>query len=249
MTGGSILVTRSEAGMSFVPPVGEAAHMPTQARAVFDVAGAGDTVAAAFALAFASGRPVAEAMAFTNLAAGIAVSKPGTTVVQADDLEAERGLLVADGLVDKGALADWETAVRLRSLWQRQGLIVGFTNGCFDLLQPGHMALLRETAKACDKLIVGLNSDASARRLKGPGRCRASASVPPRRGDRQCQHRRRLRGGYRAYQCGYRKIRFTTFYDRAWLDQHFKAKPVSEQFETDRSSVLFQLNCETFKRS
>jgi D-beta-D-heptose 7-phosphate kinase/D-beta-D-heptose 1-phosphate adenosyltransferase len=170
MTGGSILVTRSEAGMSLVSPDGDAIHMPTQARAVFDVAGAGDTVAAAFALALASDRPIAEAMAFANLAAGIAVSKPGTTVVQADDLQAERALLVADGLVEKGALVDWQTAVRLRRLWQRQGLTVGFTNGCFDLVHPGHVALLRQTAKACDRLIIGLNSDASVRRLKGSGR-------------------------------------------------------------------------------
>jgi D-beta-D-heptose 7-phosphate kinase/D-beta-D-heptose 1-phosphate adenosyltransferase len=167
ITGGSILVTRSESGMSLVSPGGEAIHMPTQARAVFDVAGAGDTVTAAFGLGFALGRPVEEAMAFANLAAGIAVSKPGTTVVRADDLEAERALLASDGLVDKGALADWETALRLRRLWRHQGLAVGFTNGCFDLLHPGHVTLLRETAKACDRLIIGLNSDASVRRLKG----------------------------------------------------------------------------------
>lgn len=170
LTGGSILVTRSEAGMSLVSPGGEAIHMPTQARAVFDVAGAGDTAAAAFALGLASGRPVAEAMAFANLAAGIAVSKPGTTVVEANDLEAERALLAADGLVDKGALADRETALRLRRLWKHQGLIVGFTNGCFDLLHPGHVTLLREAANGCDRLIVGLNSDASVRRLKGSRR-------------------------------------------------------------------------------
>jgi D-beta-D-heptose 7-phosphate kinase/D-beta-D-heptose 1-phosphate adenosyltransferase len=170
MTGTGILVTRSEAGMSLVSTVGETFHMPTQARAVFDVAGAGDTVAAAFGLALVSGRPLTEAMAFANLAAGIAVSKPGTTVVQADDLEAARALLVDDGMVDRGELVNWETAVRLRRLWQRQGLVVGFTNGCFDLLHPGHVSLLREAAKACDRLIIGLNSDASVRRLKGPSR-------------------------------------------------------------------------------
>lgn len=170
ITVGSILVTRSDAGMSLVSLDGDAIHMPTQARAVFDVAGAGDTVVACFSLALAAGRPAAEAMAFANLAAGIAVSKPGTTVVQADDLEAERALVTADGVVDKGALADWETALGLRRLWKHQGLIVGFTNGCFDLLHPGHVNLLRETAKACDRLIVGLNSDASVRRLKGPRR-------------------------------------------------------------------------------
>jgi D-beta-D-heptose 7-phosphate kinase/D-beta-D-heptose 1-phosphate adenosyltransferase len=170
MTGASILVTRSESGMSLFSAGCDTIHMPTEARDVFDVAGAGDTVAAAFGVALASGKSLPEAMAFANLAAGIAVSRPGTTVVQADDIEAVRAQRADDGAVALGELVDWETAVRLRRLWQRQGLVVGFTNGCFDLLHPGHVSLLRETARACDRLVVGLNSDASVRRLKGRGR-------------------------------------------------------------------------------
>ncbi len=169
-TEANILVTRSEAGMSLVRQGGPSVHMPTHAREVFDVTGAGDTVIAAFALGLASRHSTAEAMAFANLAAGIAVSKPGTAVVLADEVEAERSLLADDEGISKGALVTAETAARLRRIWKRQGLVVGFTNGCFDLLHPGHVALLREAARACDRLILGLNSDASVRRLKGNDR-------------------------------------------------------------------------------
>ena len=144
--------------------------MPTHAREVYDVTGAGDTVIAAFALALASGRPPEGAMAIANLAGGIAVSRAGTSIVLAEEVEAERSLLADDDVAAKGAIVDAETAVRLRQIWKRQGLVVGFTNGCFDLVHPGHVALLREAGKACDRLIVGLNSDASVRRLKGESR-------------------------------------------------------------------------------
>jgi D-beta-D-heptose 7-phosphate kinase/D-beta-D-heptose 1-phosphate adenosyltransferase len=166
----AILVTRSEAGMSLVRSDGTAHHMPTHAQRVYDVTGAGDTVIAAFALGLASHRSADEAMAFANLAGGIAVSKPGTAIVLEDEVEAERSLLADDEVVPKGGLVSAETAARLRRIWKRQGLMVGFTNGCFDLLHPGHVTLLKGAAQACDRLIVGLNSDASVHRLKGPTR-------------------------------------------------------------------------------
>jgi D-beta-D-heptose 7-phosphate kinase / D-beta-D-heptose 1-phosphate adenosyltransferase len=169
-TGASILVTRSEHGMSLVHPSGAATHMPTHAREVIDVTGAGDTAVAAFSLGLASGYAAEEAMSFANLAAGIAVVKQGTATASADEIESERLSLVGGARVPKGALVTRETAIRLRQQWKRQGLVVGFTNGCFDLLHPGHVALLRGTARWCDRLIVGLNSDASVRRLKGESR-------------------------------------------------------------------------------
>jgi D-beta-D-heptose 7-phosphate kinase/D-beta-D-heptose 1-phosphate adenosyltransferase len=166
-TGAGILVTRSGAGMSLVRSGKAALHMHAHAHEVYDVTGAGDTVIAAFAVALASGRTPESAMAFANVAGGVAVSHPGTAIVRADELEAERALLTDEELAAKGAIVDGETAARLRQVWKRQGLVVGFTNGCFDLVHPGHIALLREAGKACDRLIVGLNSDASVRRLKG----------------------------------------------------------------------------------
>jgi D-beta-D-heptose 7-phosphate kinase/D-beta-D-heptose 1-phosphate adenosyltransferase len=169
-TGAGILVTRSGAGMSLVRHGQAALHMHAHAQEVYDVTGAGDTVIAAFALALASGRTPESAMAFANVAGGVAVSHPGTAIVRADSLEAERALLADEEVAAKGAIVDAETAQRLRQVWKRQGFVVGFTNGCFDLVHPGHIALLREAGKACDRLIVGLNSDASVRRLKGETR-------------------------------------------------------------------------------
>ncbi len=155
ITGASILVTRSEQGLSFVSPDSPPVHMPTQAREVFDVIGAGDTVIAAFAVAFALERSVEEAMRFANAAGGLAVSRQGTAVISAAELE---------------EVAGEDEIVHLRQVWKAQGLSVGFTNGCFDLLHPGHMSLLRGAAQECDRLIVAINSDASVRRLKGPQR-------------------------------------------------------------------------------
>jgi D-beta-D-heptose 7-phosphate kinase/D-beta-D-heptose 1-phosphate adenosyltransferase len=169
-TEANILVTRSEAGISLVRPSGESIHVPAQAREVFDVSGAGDTVVAAFALALASDRAVEEAVAIANLAGGIAVSKPGTAVVLAEEVEAERSIRAEDEALPRGALVTADAAMRLRQKWKRQGLSVGFTNGCFDLIHPGHVSLIRQAAHACDRLIVAINSDASVRRLKGPHR-------------------------------------------------------------------------------
>lgn len=169
-TGATLLVTRSEDGMSLVRPDGSAIHMPTRAHEIVDVTGAGDAAIAAFSLAIAGGRSAEEAMAFANIAAGISVIKPGTATVSAPEIEHERAVFAGQLPVPKGSRVSAETAVLLRAQWRRQRLTVGFTNGCFDLFHPGHVALLRDTARQCDRLIVGLNSDASVKRLKGDKR-------------------------------------------------------------------------------
>lgn len=111
---------------------------------------------------------IIEAMAMANLAAGIAVSKLGTSTVSADELH--RALGEEDGLGTRGLVLDRADAAMLRRQWATQGQTVGFTNGCFDLLHPGHISLLQEAASHCDHLIVGINTDASVSRLKGPSR-------------------------------------------------------------------------------
>jgi D-beta-D-heptose 7-phosphate kinase/D-beta-D-heptose 1-phosphate adenosyltransferase len=169
-TGAILLVTRSEDGMSLVRPDGSAIHMPTHAHEIVDVTGAGDAAIAAFSLAIAECRSAEEAMAFANIAAGISVIKQGTTTVSAPEIEHERAVFAGQLPVPKGSRVSVETALLLRAQWRQQRLTVGFTNGCFDLFHPGHVALLRETARQCDRLIVGLNSDASVRRLKGETR-------------------------------------------------------------------------------
>jgi D-beta-D-heptose 7-phosphate kinase / D-beta-D-heptose 1-phosphate adenosyltransferase len=132
------------------------------------VSGAGDTLVTAFALALAAGAPMHEAAALANVAAGIVVGKPGTaTVGHAELTEAlhRHELLAIDDKVMERA-----TAVERIAAWRAKGLRIGFTNGCFDLIHPGHVRLLARARAGCDLLVVGLNSDASVRRLKGAGR-------------------------------------------------------------------------------
>jgi len=164
----NMLVTRSEDGMSLIAHDGTATHFAAEAREVFDVAGAGDTVVAAFAAALAVGIDVMEAVALANTVAGIVVTKAGTAVVSAHELIAyghEAGLKSSDAKV---RLLD--EALRVAAGWRERGLRIGFTNGAFDLLHPGHIASLSQAKDHCDRLVVALNSDASVRGLKGPTR-------------------------------------------------------------------------------
>ena len=162
---GAVLVTRSEDGMTLLE--GDAVHhFPAEAAEVHDVSGAGDTVAAVAAAALAAGLPLAVGARLANIAAGIVVGKVGTAVArELDLLEAltpERGALRK--VVSRAA------AVEQAERWRQRGWRIGFTNGCFDLLHPGHVHLLEQARSWCDRLIVGLNSDASVARLKGPTR-------------------------------------------------------------------------------
>jgi D-beta-D-heptose 7-phosphate kinase/D-beta-D-heptose 1-phosphate adenosyltransferase len=169
---GAILATRSDKGMVLVEASGpgnfKVTVVPARAREVFDVSGAGDTVIAVLALAHASGRTLPEAMRLANAAAGIVVSKLGTATVELDELMLE--LARDDHASRLGKVYDLGEAETLVRQWKGRGLSVGFTNGCFDILHPGHVALLSAARAQCDRLVVALNSDASTRRLKGPER-------------------------------------------------------------------------------
>ncbi len=165
---GAVLVTRSRDGMTLVTSEG-ARQLKAEAREVFDVSGAGDTVVAALAAALAAGAETKDAAALANVAAGIVVGKVGTAALGREDL----GLALRhrDITSAEAKVLDLESAVGRAEKWRRRGLTVGFTNGCFDLLHPGHVSLLNQAKAACDRLVVGLNSDASVRRLgKGDGR-------------------------------------------------------------------------------
>src|SRR5438477_1620183 len=165
----AMLVTQSEHGMTLVPRNGEAIHVPAHTVKVRDVSGAGDTVAAALAVSLAAGADWETALRMANAAAAVAVSKKGTAIVTSAELRrkilphaflaAEEKIIAAGGDLESHLLD-----------WRKQALRVGFTNGCFDILHPGHVKVLTAARGACDRLIVGLNSDASVRRLKGDGR-------------------------------------------------------------------------------
>jgi D-beta-D-heptose 7-phosphate kinase/D-beta-D-heptose 1-phosphate adenosyltransferase len=164
----AVLVTRSEKGLTLVRENAPPMHVPTRARSVADVSGAGDTTVAALAIMLACHAPLPLAAAMANVAAGISVGKAGTaTVAHAELVEAlhQRELLAVDHKV-----ASLDIALARIAAWRAAGLRIGFTNGCFDLIHPGHVHLLHKARAACDRLVVGLNSDASVRRLKGPER-------------------------------------------------------------------------------
>lgn len=161
------MVTRSADGMSVVEQ-GGATHLHAVAREVFDVSGAGDTAIAALALGLAKGGDLADVARLANIAAGIVVSKPGTAVVTTGEV-----MVALEDVAQPTASPKLFNLHRVQQQvehWREQGLKVAFTNGCFDLLHPGHISLLDQARRTADKLVVGLNSDLSVRRLKGAGR-------------------------------------------------------------------------------
>ena len=163
-----VLATRSAQGMSLIEAGGPTHHLAAEAREVFDVSGAGDTVVATLAAAMAAGLALPQAAVLANLAGGMVVGKVGTAVVQADDLaDSLRHNQLAQG---EGKIATQEAGLAGIEAWRGQGLKIGFTNGCFDLLHPGHLSLLAQARGACDRLVVGLTGDGSVKRLKGAGR-------------------------------------------------------------------------------
>jgi D-beta-D-heptose 7-phosphate kinase/D-beta-D-heptose 1-phosphate adenosyltransferase len=164
----AILATRSERGMTLATADGQARHYHARAREVFDVSGAGDTVVAALGLALAAGISLDDATALANVAASIVVGKAGTATVSQDELS--RALLHTDVIRSEDKIHSLPSCNDTVSRWRAEGKRIGFTNGCFDLIHPGHVSLLSQARAACDRLIVGLNTDASVKRLKGPSR-------------------------------------------------------------------------------
>jgi D-beta-D-heptose 7-phosphate kinase / D-beta-D-heptose 1-phosphate adenosyltransferase len=165
----AVLVTQSEHGMTLVPRNGDVIHVPGLPVRVRDVSGAGDTVAAVVAVTLAAGADWEAALRMANAAAAVAVSKQGAAVVSSAELRRKilpHAFLAAEEKIVGSA---GELEVQLVA-WRKQDLRIGFTNGCFDILHPGHVKLLTAARATCDRLIVGLNSDASVKRLKGADR-------------------------------------------------------------------------------
>lgn len=164
----AVIVTRGPDGLTLVPREGKASHVPSRARAVFDVSGAGDTMVAVLALALAARTPLAEAAHLANTAAGVVVAKPGTATLSPRELKDALNEERAGEIMTK--IASLEEVLERVVLWRAEGARIGFTNGCFDLIHPGHVKLLSRARRDCDRLIVALNADDSVRRLKGPER-------------------------------------------------------------------------------
>jgi D-beta-D-heptose 7-phosphate kinase / D-beta-D-heptose 1-phosphate adenosyltransferase len=165
---GTLVVTLSKDGILVINRAGSAIHLSTAARQVFDVSGAGDTVVAVMALGLASGGQISQAAQLANIAAGIVVGKQGTAAVTPGEMMAH--FVPYAGHADPQKLFSLENILPMVQGWRLQGQQIAFTNGCFDLLHPGHISLLDQARCCADRLIVGLNADSSIRRLKGAGR-------------------------------------------------------------------------------
>jgi D-beta-D-heptose 7-phosphate kinase / D-beta-D-heptose 1-phosphate adenosyltransferase len=164
----AVLVTRSEAGMTLAAE-GAAVHVPAYPVRVRDVSGAGDTVVAVLSVMLAMDADFESAMRAANAAAAVVVGKRGTATASVAELRAR--ILPSSTLAPQEKIVfDWALLDDQLAEWRKQGLRVGFTNGCFDLLHPGHVKLLAGARATCDRLVVGLNGDASVARLKGAGR-------------------------------------------------------------------------------
>ena len=166
----ALLITRGGEGMTLIQAHRAPLHQPTRAREVYDVTGAGDTVIAVLAAAYAAGEDLAAAVTLANLAAGIVVGKLGTATVTADELRQALPPSQRDvsqqphGVVTEAQLQQQLEAAR------RRGERVVMTNGCFDLLHAGHVRYLQQAAALGDRLVVAVNDDASVRQLKGASR-------------------------------------------------------------------------------
>lgn len=160
-----LLVTRSEDGMSLIRPGMKAVHLPTYAREVYDVTGAGDTVIGTLGTCLASGLDIVTACEYANSAAGIVVGKIGTSTVSPQELEKALGKKTES----HGILSEDELYKVVKEL-QSRGEKVVMTNGCFDIIHPGHVTYLKQAKALGNKLIVAVNSDDSVKRLKGDSR-------------------------------------------------------------------------------
>ncbi len=163
---GGFVVTLGDHGLLLAPADGEPQHIPARAREVFDVTGAGDTVAAVLAAGLAVGADLRHMTHLANVAAGVVVQRVGVATVSLSDLERELGV----GTAGQPAVIGADRAVEIGRRMREDGRRLVMTNGCFDLLHAGHTACLAEARALGDCLMVAVNDDDSVRRLKGPRR-------------------------------------------------------------------------------
>jgi D-beta-D-heptose 7-phosphate kinase/D-beta-D-heptose 1-phosphate adenosyltransferase len=163
-----VLLTRSEQGMTLIDKNNNFVHLPSQAKEVFDVSGAGDTVVAALSCFINKTDNILEEISIANIAAGIVVSKKGTAVVTLEEIN--------EVIMNKKSLKIRKKIMNITELmekvlrWKNNKESIVFTNGCFDIFHKGHVHLIYSAAELGDHLIVAINSDASVKRIKGDNR-------------------------------------------------------------------------------
>ena len=167
----AVLITRAEKGMTLVPKKGTPFHCRTSAREVYDVVGAGDTVVAVVGLALAAKTSITLATMLANVAGGLVVGRRGTsTIGRSELLQNALASSKSESEQQRCKVMSRQELFKLCKTWRDAGLKVGFANGCFDILHPGHINLVTFAKSHCDRLVLAVNSDASVCRLKGPGR-------------------------------------------------------------------------------
>ena len=162
----AILISRGEHGMTLIRPDSPELHLPARAQEVFDVTGAGDTVISVLAAAMAAGDGLADSTALANLAAGLVVGKLGTAAISGPEL---RRAVLVELDSGRGVMTAEQLRIAVQDAKAHDEKIV-FTNGCFDIVHAGHVGYLAKAKQLGDRLIVAINDDESAHRLKGPGR-------------------------------------------------------------------------------
>ena len=158
----AVITTRSSNGISVLTDTGSFFHLPSEAKEVFDVSGAGDTVLAYLSSSISKGESLKSSIKISNLAAGLAVAKFGTSIVAMDEIDKIKQ-------IKNNKAATYQDISKILKGYDGDK-IIGFTNGCFDLLHSGHVSYLKSAKQKCDVLILGLNSDKSIKKLKGNNR-------------------------------------------------------------------------------
>jgi len=164
----NILLTLGDEGMVLCEGATPPLSLPAYRREVFDVSGAGDTVLAVLGAVMATGHDLKQAASLANLAASLVVARRGTAVVTPGELLIAIAELT--GQDSNSKIMTLDQMANQAAEWRQQNLVVGLTNGCFDLLHPGHIASITASRQQCDRLIIALNSDSSVKRLKGNSR-------------------------------------------------------------------------------
>ena len=168
-----ILVTRGKFGMILIPAGKKnVLNLKTEAKETYDVSGAGDTVVSFIAACLGSSISIQNSIKIANSAAGIVVSKSGTSVAHFSEL-----IFALNKKNISSKFVNLEEGLKIVDFWKKKNEIIGFTNGCFDYLHPGHLSLFRQAKKKCTKLIVAINSDNSVKEIKGPNRPKQNENI------------------------------------------------------------------------
>ena len=163
----SLIITRSEQGITLINKENEFYHIPSKAKEVYDVSGAGDTVIAAIGVFWNEDKSILEAIHLANEAAGLAVGKKGTAEVSLRELED----VISKNLIEiTNKIVTREQLKELIQIWRKNGERIVFTNGCYDIFHRGHAYSIYAASQYGDRLIVAINSDSSVKRLKGEER-------------------------------------------------------------------------------